>query len=720
MNRFTNLMFVVLFMLAGNTMNAQQQGRNCGTMSYYEEMLKQQPQFAKARAKSEVATQRILQQHPNFRATAGGNIVIPVVFHVIYRTAADNISDARIFDQLQVLNDDYARLNADSNNTPSVFASLATGTGIQFCLAQRDPDNNPTTGIERVLTTVTSWSTNDAVKSTATGGDDPWDRNSYLNVWVCNLGSGLLGYATFPGGSAALDGVVVLNQSVGGPNAPGTATGYDLGRTLTHEVGHWLNLYHNFQGGCTNTSCASQGDNVCDTPAETGPNFGCPTFPSITCSNGPNGDMFMNYMDYVDDNCMNMFTLGQSARMNAIFGLGGSRASLLLSQGCVPLVLQTTDAGIQAIVAPTGSLCSGSIIPVVTLRNFGINTLTSATINYQVDAGTINTYNWVGSLATNAAVDVTLSAVTVASGAHTLTAYTTNPNGVADQNATNDSQTGNFSAAAAGSATPYAQGFEVGGFPPTGWTAFNPDAATTWLQTSLAAYTGTKSMWIENANYNSTGEVDEMSMQPVDLSTLTNPEFTFRLAYKLWTDPTSVPNFSDTLEVLVSTDCGVTYTSIYKKFGVTLTTTTPTWQNSDFIPTATQWRKESINLAAYASATSAIFKFRNTTDYENNMYIDDINIDEVLGVNEIKSDPSFSVFPIPSKGMINVQWTSLVKEDLTVTVTNSVGEIIYSTEVKNYNGELLKVDMSKKAKGVYFVKVQSSTKVINQKIVLNN
>ncbi|MFM7078604.1 MAG: zinc metalloprotease, partial [Bacteroidota bacterium] len=321
------LLFIGLMAVAPMVTFAQGH-RNCGTMHYLEQQKAQDPGL---KARMENVQQRIQNFIDSGAQKTGMVVTIPVVFHVVYNTASLNISDARILAQLDVLNKDFARLNADANNTPSVFQSVASNTGIQFCMAQRDPNGSATNGIVRRSTTVTSFSTNNAVKYTAQGGSDAWNTSQYLNIWVCNLSGGVLGYAQFPGGSASSDGVVLTTGSVGGPSSPGTAVPYHLGRTATHEVGHYLDLRHIWADdgtGCTGS------DGVADTPNQADENYGCPTFPQVSCSNGPNGDMFMNYMDYTDDNCMNMFTAGQSSRMNA--AINTFRSGLLTSQGCVP------------------------------------------------------------------------------------------------------------------------------------------------------------------------------------------------------------------------------------------------------------------------------------------------------------------------------------------------------------------------------------------------
>ena len=257
-------------------------------------------------------------------------MTIPVVVHVLYNTAAQNISDAQVQSQIDVLNADYHKLNADQSKVPSAYAGLIADAGVQFVLAKRDPSGNATTGIVHKSTTSTSFDDSDKMKYSSKGGDDAWDASSYLNLWCCNLGGGLLGYAQFPGGAAATDGVAILYSAFGSGGS--AVSPYNLGRSATHEVGHWLNLRHIWgddKGACTGS------DLVADTPNQADSNFGCPTFPHVTCSNGPSGDMFMNYMDYVDDGCMQMFSSGQGDRMDAVFATGGARVSLLTSQGGV-------------------------------------------------------------------------------------------------------------------------------------------------------------------------------------------------------------------------------------------------------------------------------------------------------------------------------------------------------------------------------------------------
>jgi pregnancy-associated plasma protein-A len=293
--------------------------RNCGTMPVHERLLRTDPEYVRRRVASE-------NNHFNFRMRRGlvartGVTRIPVVVHVVHRTSAQNISDAQIQSQIDVLNKDFRKTNSDTSKVPTPFQNLVADARIEFVLADRDPSGNSTNGITRRSTTVNEFVDDDRVKSASTGGTDAWPADRYLNIWVCQLGNNLLGYAQFPGGDPATDGVVILHSAFG---TQGTAAPpFNLGRTTTHEIGHWLNLRHIW--GDDGNGCNGD-DFVVDTPNQANENTGKPTFPQISCNNGPNGDMFMNYMDYSDDDSMFMFTLGQVERMQAC--LDGDRSSI--------------------------------------------------------------------------------------------------------------------------------------------------------------------------------------------------------------------------------------------------------------------------------------------------------------------------------------------------------------------------------------------------------
>ena len=274
-------------------------------------------------------------------------ITIPVVVHVLHNGepvgVGNNISDAQIQSQIAVLNEDFRRLNADRVNTPAAFAGIASDPNVEFRLACIDPNGNNTNGIHRIQAGINSFtvvtnadqSINEQatrIKFTTQGGTDAWATDRYLNIWVCNItpdaNRQLVGYAQFPSDfvvSPNTDGVVILNTAFG--RVGNLRFQYDRGRTTTHEVGHWLNLFHIW--GDDGTACSGS-DQCDDTPNQGGANqSNCPGFPHVSCNNGPNGDMYMNYMDYTVDGCKNIYTQGQTNRMRAIFAAGGPRAAFI-------------------------------------------------------------------------------------------------------------------------------------------------------------------------------------------------------------------------------------------------------------------------------------------------------------------------------------------------------------------------------------------------------
>jgi hypothetical protein len=295
--------------------------RQCGTMQVFEELAESVPSFRSNQLRIDEATQRTILSG-RAQAITRRDITIPVVVHVVYKRQAENISKTQINSQISVLNKDFSASNSDIGSVPGAWSGLVGNAKIRFKLATRDPNGKPTDGVTRTKTDRTSFPANgDPVKKKSEGGVAAWPTKRYLNIWVCQLASSLLGYAQFPGGPARTDGVVILHSAFG---ANGTVQApFDKGRTATHEVGHWLNLRHIW----ADTMGCDGSDHVVDTPNAAGPNVGKPAFPHITCNNGPNGDMFVNYMDYSDDAAMFMFTSGQVARMSAC--LAGPRSSFL-------------------------------------------------------------------------------------------------------------------------------------------------------------------------------------------------------------------------------------------------------------------------------------------------------------------------------------------------------------------------------------------------------
>lgn len=293
------------------------QKRDCYTDAYLATEIKSNPR------RMEIINQ--IERHiRDYEKSASGRndvlVTIPVVVHIVYNDAPENISETQILSQIDVLNKDFRRRNTDKTNN----WTQAADSGIEFCLAKTDPSGKSTNGITRTYTNLSSFSTSgDAIKFNTRGGKDAWPADRYLNIWVCDIAGTVLGYAQFPGGKAETDGVVIDYKVFG--TGPNVNPGFQLGRTTTHEVGHWLNLKHIWGSADCTTD-----DLVSDTPQSDAPNYGCAKG-HWSCGSL---DMIENYMDYSNDDCMNLFTNGQKSRMQSLFTPNGFRYNITQSNGC--------------------------------------------------------------------------------------------------------------------------------------------------------------------------------------------------------------------------------------------------------------------------------------------------------------------------------------------------------------------------------------------------
>lgn len=390
----TFLFATFTLLLITKTSKAQLQA--CGSAEHLHTELLSDPSLqSRIDAINLTAVQRMTSS--NLR-TSGAAITIPVVVHVVYNTAAENISDAQIQSQIDVLNEDFNKLNSDTSNIPGAFKPFASDANIQFVLAKQDPSGNATTGITRTATSNTVFTTNSYVKFDAYGGKNAWNTTQYLNIWVCDL-SGYGGYSTVPGASASVDGVVISYLCFG---RTGTLMSTrNKGRTTTHEVGHWLGLAHTW--GWSGT-CGD--DAINDTPTQEKQNTGVPVFPHVSsCSPNSNGDMFMNYMDYSNDVSRNMFTTEQTAKMNAI--ISTSRSGLLTSLGAVAPGGSTTT--VVACSVPSGLSTSS-----ITSSSAFLNWLSTGATSYNVRYKATTSSTWINITSTTPGLSVSgLNASTV-------------------------------------------------------------------------------------------------------------------------------------------------------------------------------------------------------------------------------------------------------------------------------------------------------------------
>ena len=567
------------------------------------------------------------KQRENAKVAAGQPkatlLTLPIIFHIITSgSGATNVAATWVQRQVDQLNLDYRNLAGSTN-------PVAGDIQIEFCLALLDENDNVLSepGINRVTSYGAGpFSSNEMDANVKPG--TIWNPNDYVNIWVADLSGGLLGYAQFPsnstlsglntnGGSANTDGVVILNTSLGSVANPNPSGGqYGMGRTLTHELGHWLGLRHIWgDGGCTV-------DDYCnDTPKSDAANYNCTT--TNSCNDGtpdPN-DMIENYMDYTNDACMNIFTEDQKTRVRTVMDVATRRVSLASSTKCNNLV--ANDAGISAIISPNGTFCGLTFTPEVTIKNFGNQNLTSATILYNVDGGTNQSFNWTGNLAPSATENVTLPSMTSTAGTHIFNAETSNPNGSVDGFTGNDLGSSSFelTQASAGVNLPLVEGFTATTFAPTNWSIANGgNTGVTWGRSNSqgTAPTAGNSAVIDNYTTNTTGDEDDLNLPSVDLSSYSTASLTFDVAYARY-DAT----FNDQLDVVLSDDCGQTWNVVYSKASSTLATDPD--QTAGYTQPST-WRNETIDLTPYVGSNKVDIAFRNISGYGQFLYIDNINL----------------------------------------------------------------------------------------------
>lgn len=699
---------LLLVYCTGFAQQKQKTGR-CATVEVLQSALERNPALKTNFEQSlqEVRQATALRKQSALRENAEP-MYVPVVFHIVLQNP-NLVTDAQVLVQLDSLNKDFAGINADSTKIPAAFKALFGKGRIQFKLAQRTPADEPSTGINRYVTTKSSYAyTDNSLKYSAQGGADAWDPDRYLNIWLTNISGGILGYATFPGGSVTAEqGVVVLYSSLPG----GSAAPYNKGRTLTHETGHFFFLYHIWgddDGACSGT------DYVDETPNQADETGGCPSgVRTDACTGTAPGIMYQNFMDYTDDACMVMFTEEQDERMETAFTM--YRASLLTSNGADPVVLKNINASLRSINTPY-RICNASFSPSITLRNLGVQVLTSASIFVSVDGGTPVRTQWTGSLASRAAVDVTLSSVTVNAGRHNLTIYVADPNGAIDGELTNDTLTTAIEYYPPVE-PPLSESFEGNIFPPQGWDIVNPDGYFTWEKVTGIAKTGNGSVVMRNLQYEQNGPKDYLRLPQLNINAADSAFLSFEVAAAVQTGLSTPNNVWDTLQVLVSTDCGNTYTSLYKKWGSSLVTRR-TAVTTSFVPTSTEWRKDSVDLTAYIGHDPIMLAFLNSSEFENNIYLDDIKVYKLV-INPNLKEKGILVTPNPTTGALSVQFYPNPTNLKGIAIYDATGKRVMERVIGNNGSTRYDFDLSPYANGLYMVRIVFSDRTVVHKVIKN-
>ncbi|WP_276977764.1 M43 family zinc metalloprotease [Flavobacterium filum] len=598
---------------------------------------------------------------------------IPVVFHVLHLGGSENISDAQIANAITCMNEDFQKLNADNVNVVPEFTALSADCEIKFVLASKDENGKCTNGITRHYTTLTNWTTN------ISSYIYTWNPQMYLNIYVVkSMGNGAAGYTFLPGTvSYAMDAIVVLNDYVG---KIGTSTGYKS-HTLSHEAGHWLNLQHVW-GSNNNPGVACGDDGVSDTPITKGWQM-CNLTNPIICTPGIKENV-QNFMEYAY--CSNMFTIGQKNRMHAALN------SPIAGRDNISTATNLINTG---VINPTLN-CS----PIAEYRSTTSVTCVGNTINFidQSYNAPVNNWQWTSNLASNTSSNANGALTFTNSGIASIKLKVSNSIGA-------DSISKTFFvvlSAPTNTTVGVTQSFEQGVFPNSNWIFTSPSFGGAFKTNTTTAATGTNCVWVNNY-FDSPNEAVNIYSPAYVFNNLAPASLEFKYAYAQ-----SQPGNNDKLSVLISTNCGTTWTTIFSKSGALLNSTGTTYSGAYTIPYPQEWQTVNIDISAFSNK-AVYFKFEFTPDVNgpgNNVFIDDININgiqDAVGFKENLVQNNISLYPNPAKNTLTIE----MKENISQLELFSVdGKLIETFKFNNdKNKETLELTNIKP--GLYFAKINS-------------
>lgn len=683
------VLFIALAVMSALQVNSQNRGNYCLTDYYVQKSLEADPSLAIERANLENFTRQFEQNQRSQRSSGGGGplYIIPVVFHILHDYGPENISDAQVYDAMRIINEDFRKLNADTINTIPLFQGIAADAQIEFRLATIDPTGACTNGIDRIQTTKT-YAADDAAKL------NPWPNNKYMNIWVAKslVNSGAAAYAYLPGtASNSVDGIMARYNYVGsiGQSSP------SVSHTISHELGHTLNLYHPWgPGNSPGVSCAGD-DLVNDTPQTQG-STSCALNTSVC--NPPQIENVQNFMDY--SFCETMFTNGQVTRMQAALNSTASRRNNLWTTA--NLTATGTDGSAPGVCIPVADFYS-------TDQTVCVNTVIQ--FYDQSWKGKVDTWNWSfpgGTPSTSA--DSTPVVSFASSGNYDITLIVSNSAGSDTITKTAFVRIGSAPTVQ----VPYVNGFEDStSFPgPEGYIV-NIDGGLGWQRVNTAASNGSFSIRINNYN-NTDGQVDEWISPPIDFSNVTLPTVTFRVA-----NAQRSTTSSDALKMFASNNCGQTWTQRWGKSGATLSTAGVV--TTTFTPTSAQWRQESVSMNPFALKPNVRLKFQNTSNRGNNTYIDDISINGTLvsveDAEEVQT--GFAIYPNPTSGVANVSFYLSRNNEVQVEVKDITGKLVQVVAKENMAPGVHEMTLPQLSRGVYMIDLSIGNKHHIRKLIVS-
>ncbi|MCF8257846.1 MAG: choice-of-anchor J domain-containing protein [Flavobacteriales bacterium] len=583
--------------------------------------------------------------------------VIPIVFHIIHNYGPENVSKEQVLDAVRIINEDFRGLNPDLSMIVPEFMNITGDSEIEFRLAKKDPNGNCTDGITRTVSSLT-FSAGENVKDLIS-----WNTSRYLNVWVvANIESGAGGYAYYPGNapSQSQEGIVVRNGQLG---SIGTSGGSNFSaRTLSHEIGHYMNLRHVWGNSNENAlpdNC-SEDDNVDDTPNTIGSDQTC-NLNQISCGSLDN---VQNYMDY--STCARMFTEGQSARMqSALQSSAGQRNNLWTNANRINT---GTNDGFDTPCTPNVEFrasntlgCEGIEVQ-FTDESWGADQDQTWSWNWSFPGGTPSSSIEQNPVVTYDVAGSYNATLTISSGAGS------------------DSQTQSdlimVNELTGGSPAPYSEGMETNGWPTQSGSEWIVEAGggTTWQRNISASATGSASARI-NLRVIESGVLNSLISPAIDMSNVSAADA--RLTFKVAHAPRNSDGHTERLRVYASIDCGETWQIRYTRAGNQLGTTNGSTVSGTFTPAFNQWREENVNLSSVAGQPHVMFKFEAMSDGQNYLYLDDINIAAGLtSMAEQSVINSVNVFPNPLDGRSVLSIESAVTSDARITVTDAIGRTL--------------------------------------------
>lgn len=671
-------LFLIIFSVAAQE---HDHVKECGTDEYHQNIYKNNPELAKQiQSAMEVST------YPNTGKRSNGTYIIPIVFHVIHENGNENIPYSHFQSMIKQLNEDYNKENSDLASVRNIFKPLIADIGVEFRIARIDPDGNCTNGVTRTYSPLTSNATDD-VKSLI-----QWNNKNYLNVWVVkSIDNGgesgmILGYATFPGGQSSRDGIVIRADRIGYGSAY---------RTLTHEVGHYLGLYHPFQGGCS-----SQGDRVDDTPPESTSHFDCNVNQNSCSNDSPDQlDMIENHMCY--SSCRVMFTEGQKTRME--FFLSNYRSNIYSKTNLEKTGIYDTNniscKSVAAFKTENPFICQYNTVQYFDESAYSelvdyYWSFPGGLPEYSTDQNPVITYNKEGKYTAKLIVSNSINTDSILKE-HIITVFPSN-----------------------GRHLPFFEDFESNSFNDDIWILdYDQNSDIGWQRSNLASKDGDYSIYLNNYELDNPDNPVAFILPSIDLSYHNDALLEFD-----YSNAKIDASSKDQLRVYVSTNCGENW-SMKEFISPTNLTTVADFVDTEFVPTnENEWKHFSLDLSRSTGYSNVLIKISLNGYYGNNIYLDNISLSSSTAIEDVNLSSQTKVYPNPAKNLINIEIESSKSEDATIRFYDITGKLLYkNTTLLTFGQNKIEFDLNKNvniAGDFVLLEIVRNNEILKKKILI--